>query len=98
MDWPPITFDFSTTPTAKPARSYSPSAYMPGISAVSPVPQEIEHHDRDQQQIGQHTDDGQCAGLQGGQPGSAVLGGLLGEPGLQRSQVEVDADAESLLQ
>ena len=27
---------FSTTPTAKPARSYSPAAYMPGISAVSP--------------------------------------------------------------
>jgi len=29
-------FDFSTAPTAKPARSYSPSGYMPGISAVSP--------------------------------------------------------------
>ena len=28
--------DFSTAPTAKPARSYSPSGYMPGISAVSP--------------------------------------------------------------
>ena len=28
--------DFSTTPTAKPARSYSPDGYMPGISAVSP--------------------------------------------------------------
>ncbi len=27
---------FSTAPTMKPARSYSPSAYMPGISAVSP--------------------------------------------------------------
>ncbi len=27
---------FSTAPTAKPARSYSPSGYMPGISAVSP--------------------------------------------------------------
>jgi hypothetical protein len=27
---------FSTTPTANPARSYSPSAYIPGISAVSP--------------------------------------------------------------
>ena len=26
----------STTPTAKPATSYSPSGYMPGISAVSP--------------------------------------------------------------
>ena len=26
----------STTPTANPARSYSPSAYMPGSSAVSP--------------------------------------------------------------
>ncbi len=26
----------SATPTAKPARSYSSSAYMPGISAVSP--------------------------------------------------------------
>ena len=26
----------STAPTEKPARSYSPSAYMPGISAVSP--------------------------------------------------------------
>ena len=29
-------FDFSTAPTAKPARSYSPAGYMPGISAVSP--------------------------------------------------------------
>ncbi len=28
--------DFSTAPTAKPARSYSPSGYMLGISAVSP--------------------------------------------------------------
>ena len=27
---------FSTTPTAKPARSYSPAGYMLGISAVSP--------------------------------------------------------------
>src|SRR3546814_7260690 len=26
----------STAPTVKPARSYSPSGYMPGISAVSP--------------------------------------------------------------
>ena len=26
----------STTPTAKPARSYSPGGYMPGSSAVSP--------------------------------------------------------------
>ncbi len=26
----------STAPTMKPARSYSPRAYMPGISAVSP--------------------------------------------------------------
>ena len=29
-------FDFSTAPTAKPARSYSPAGYMLGISAVSP--------------------------------------------------------------
>ena len=29
-------FDFSTAPTAKPAKSYSPAGYMPGISAVSP--------------------------------------------------------------
>ena len=29
-------FDFSTAPTQKPARSYSPAGYMPGISAVSP--------------------------------------------------------------
>ena len=28
--------DFSTAPTIVPARSYSPSGYMPGISAVSP--------------------------------------------------------------
>ncbi|CFN79844.1 Uncharacterised protein [Bordetella pertussis] len=28
--------DLSTAPTAKPARSYSPSGYIPGISAVSP--------------------------------------------------------------
>ncbi len=27
---------FSTTPTANPAKSYSPSGYIPGISAVSP--------------------------------------------------------------
>jgi hypothetical protein len=33
---PSMIFDFSTAPTAKPARSYSPSGYMPGISAVSP--------------------------------------------------------------
>ena len=33
---PSMSFDFSTTPTVKPAMSYSPSAYMPGISAVSP--------------------------------------------------------------
>ena len=26
----------STQPTAKPAKSYSPAGYMPGISAVSP--------------------------------------------------------------
>ena len=31
-------FDFSTAPTAKPAKSYSPGGYMPGISAVSPPP------------------------------------------------------------
>ena len=29
-------FDFSTAPTVKPARSYSPGGYMSGISAVSP--------------------------------------------------------------
>ncbi|MCY1212281.1 hypothetical protein D9M72_240140 [compost metagenome] len=34
--WPVRIFDFSTAPTAKPARSYSPAGYMPGISAVSP--------------------------------------------------------------
>ena len=34
--WPVKILDFSTAPTAKPARSYSPSGYMPGISAVSP--------------------------------------------------------------
>ena len=34
--WPVRIFDFSTAPTAKPARSYSPGGYMPGISAVSP--------------------------------------------------------------
>ena len=28
--------DFSTAPTAKPAKSYSPGGYIPGISAVSP--------------------------------------------------------------
>ena len=33
---PSINFDFSTTPTEKPAMSYSSSAYIPGISAVSP--------------------------------------------------------------
>ena len=31
-----ISFDFSTAPTVKPARSYSPGGYMSGISAVSP--------------------------------------------------------------
>ena len=36
MSRPVRIFDFSTAPTAKPARSYSPSGYMPGISAVSP--------------------------------------------------------------
>ncbi len=36
IDRPSMTADFSTTPTANPARSYSPSGYMPGISAVSP--------------------------------------------------------------
>jgi hypothetical protein len=36
MSLPSMALDFSTTPTAKPARSYSPSGYMPGISAVSP--------------------------------------------------------------
>ena len=34
--WPVRIFDFSTAPTQKPARSYSPAGYMPGISAVSP--------------------------------------------------------------
>ncbi|MNT24184.1 hypothetical protein D3C72_1596440 [compost metagenome] len=34
--WPVRILLFSTAPTAKPARSYSPSGYMPGISAVSP--------------------------------------------------------------
>ena len=34
--WPARIFAFSTAPTAKPARSYSPAGYMPGISAVSP--------------------------------------------------------------
>ncbi len=33
---PSINCDFSTAPTVNPAISYSPSAYMPGISAVSP--------------------------------------------------------------
>jgi hypothetical protein len=36
MDSPVRIFDFSTAPTAKPAKSYSPAGYMPGISAVSP--------------------------------------------------------------
>ena len=36
IDLPSMMADFSTAPTAKPARSYSPSGYMPGISAVSP--------------------------------------------------------------
>ncbi|MNY17266.1 hypothetical protein D3C86_1505720 [compost metagenome] len=33
---PSMILRFSTAPTAKPARSYSPSGYMLGISAVSP--------------------------------------------------------------
>ena len=33
---PSISFDFSTTPVVYPAMSYSPSPYIPGISAVSP--------------------------------------------------------------
>ena len=33
---PSTIFSRATTPTAKPARSYSPAAYMPGSSAVSP--------------------------------------------------------------
>ena len=33
---PSSSCDFSTAPTAKPARSYSPGGYMSGISAVSP--------------------------------------------------------------
>ena len=36
IDVPSRMRSFSTTPTQKPARSYSPSGYMPGISAVSP--------------------------------------------------------------
>ena len=63
---------------------------------VVPVPQQIEHHYRNQQQIGQHADDGNRTGLQGGEPGGAVLGDLLGEPCHQCGQVEVDA--EGLLQ
>ena len=34
--WPVRILTFSAAPTAKPARSYSPAGYMPGISAVSP--------------------------------------------------------------
>ena len=33
---PLMIFSLSTQPTAKPAKSYSPAGYMPGISAVSP--------------------------------------------------------------
>jgi len=36
MSAPVMMRAYSTTPTAKPARSYSPTGYMPGISAVSP--------------------------------------------------------------
>jgi hypothetical protein len=36
MPEPSTMADFSATPTANPARSYSSSSYMPGISAVSP--------------------------------------------------------------